>query len=75
MSLVPYNKAMLCKSFPSIVVDKALTCFTSLRANNISSLSDLEKTFMDKFYIAVIIPKMQGDLTNVKQRDGKTLLA
>lgn len=66
MSLVTSDEAILCKAFPNTLTEKALTWFTSLKADNIDPWYMLEKRFLDKFSTAGELPKTRGDLTNVK---------
>lgn len=75
MGLATNDEAVLCKAFPSILSDKALTWFTSLKPETINSWHDLKNSFLDKFSTAGKIPKTRGDLANIEQREGETLLA
>lgn len=75
MGLVTNDEAVLCKVFPSILFDKALTWFTSLRSGTIDGWSNLEKHFLNKFSTARTIPKTRCDLVNIKQMEGKFLLS
>lgn len=74
MSLVSSDEAILCKAFPNTLTEKALTWFTSLKADNIDSWYTLEKKFLDKFSTTGELPKTRGDLKNVKQKDDEPLL-
>lgn len=74
ISLVSTDEVILCKAFPSTLIEKALTWFTSLKANSIDSWYTLVKKFLDKFSTAGELPKMRGDMTNVKSRDDEPLL-
>lgn len=74
MGLLTNEEAIPCKAFPSILSDKAMTWFTSLKPGTIDSWRDLEKSFLDKFSTAGKSQKMRGDLMNIKQKDGEALL-
>lgn len=67
MRMVSSDEAILCKAFPSTLTEKALTWFTSLKANSIDSWYTLETKFLDKFNTTGELLKIRGDLTNVKQ--------
>lgn len=73
MVLVSSDEAILCKAFPSTLTEKALTQFTSLKANYIDSLYTLENC-LENFSTAGELPKTREDLTNVKQSDDEPLL-
>lgn len=75
MGLVTNDKAVLCKAFPNTLFDKALTWFTSLKSGAIDSWMSLEKLFLDKFSTTGTIPKIRGDLANIKQRYDESLLS
>lgn len=74
MGLVTNDEAIFCKAFPSTLSDKALTWFTSLKPITIDSLLRLEKLFLDKFSTTGIIRKTRGDLANLKQWEGESLM-
>lgn len=74
MGLVMIDEAVLCKGFPSTLLEKALTWFTALRTDTIHSWYKMEKMFLDKFSTTGEIPKTRGDLTNIKQRDDEPFL-
>lgn len=66
---------MVMKAIPRTLLDKALTWFTSLKSGMIDSWHTVEKIFLDKFSTAGAMPKIRGDLANVKQKDDETLLS
>lgn len=75
IGLVTNDKAILCKTFPSTLSDKALTWFTTLKISTIDSWHVLENIFLDKFSTVGTIPKTCGDLDNIKVWKDESLMS
>lgn len=75
MGLLTNDEAILCKAFPNTLFDETRTWFTLLTPGSIESSHTLKKLFLDKFSTTGTISKIMGDLTNIIQREGESLLS
>ena len=74
MSLLTDKDELFYKAFPASRSEKAMSWFASFKIGTISSWSQLQIIFLNTFATAGTLPKDKFDLSNIKLRNGESIL-
>ena len=75
MEVAGASEEIMCKCFPIYLTDLATMWFCRLEPGSIDSYAQLVRSFKNKFRVHMVQPKDPITLTDVKQRDGETLVS
>lgn len=67
------EEAKKLRMFPFTLVEEAEEWFYSLLADGITSWEEMEKAFLNEYFLALVFLRKRYEILNFKQKDGESL--